>query len=137
MCLLFFYDLLIFGCAGTSLLHLGFLTLWWAGFSLQWLLLLQNKALGRRASVVVVHGLSNSSSWAQEHMISSCGALACGIFLDQGLNLCLLHWWVDSLSLSHQGSPFVLFLKLSCKFETILILKSEKTSLKAILLFTV
>ena len=32
-----------------------------------------------------------------------------GIFLDQGLNLCLLHWQVDSLPLSHQGSPVHLF----------------------------
>ena len=30
---------------------------------------------------------------------------ACGIFLDQGWNLCLLNWQVDSLPLSHQGSP--------------------------------
>ena len=30
---------------------------------------------------------------------------ACGIFPDQGLNLCLLHWLVDSLQLSHEGSP--------------------------------
>ena len=30
---------------------------------------------------------------------------ACVIFLDQGLNPCLLHWQVDSLPLSHQGSP--------------------------------
>ena len=30
---------------------------------------------------------------------------ACGIFPDQGLNLCLLHWQVDSLPLSHLGSP--------------------------------
>ena len=30
-----------------------------------------------------------------------------GIFLTQGLNLCLLHWQVDSLPLSHQGSPYV------------------------------
>ena len=30
---------------------------------------------------------------------------ACGIFPDQGLNPCLLHWQVDSLPLSHQGSP--------------------------------
>ena len=29
---------------------------------------------------------------------------ACGIFPDQGLNLCLLHWQADSLPLSHQGS---------------------------------
>ena len=28
-----------------------------------------------------------------------------GIFLTQGSNLHLLHWQVDSLSLSHQGSP--------------------------------
>ena len=30
-----------------------------------------------------------------------------GIFLIQGLNLCLLHWQADSLLLSHQGSPHV------------------------------
>ena len=35
---------------------------------------------------------------------------ACGIFPGQGLNLCLLHWQVDSLPLSHQGSPSL------CKF---------------------
>ena len=34
----------------------------------------------------------------------SCSA-ACGIFLDQGLNLCPLHWEVDSQPLRHQGSP--------------------------------
>ena len=28
-----------------------------------------------------------------------------GIFLTQGLNLCLLHWQADFLPLSHQGSP--------------------------------
>ena len=30
---------------------------------------------------------------------------ACGVFSDQGSNVCLLHWQVDSLPLSHQGSP--------------------------------
>ena len=30
-----------------------------------------------------------------------------GIFLDQGLNLCLLHWHADSLPLNHQGSVSV------------------------------
>ena len=30
-----------------------------------------------------------------------------GIFLDQGSNLCLWHWQVDSLPLSHQGSPLI------------------------------
>ena len=38
-----------------------------------------------------VHGLSCSE--------------ACGIILDQGLNLGLLHWQVNSLPLSYQGSP--------------------------------
>ena len=38
----------------------------------------------------------------------SCSA-ACGIFPDQGSNLCLLYWQMDSLSLSHQGSPPALF----------------------------
>ena len=28
-----------------------------------------------------------------------------GIFLAQGSNPCFLHWQVDSLPLSHQGSP--------------------------------
>ena len=30
---------------------------------------------------------------------------AYGIIPDQGSNLCLLHWQVDSLPLSHQGNP--------------------------------
>ena len=48
-------------------------------------------------SVAVVHGLSCST--------------ACGIFLDQGLNPCLLHWQKDSLPLSYQGSPRSCFVK--------------------------
>ena len=35
------------------------------------------------------------------------GPAACGIFPNQGLNPCLLHWQVESLPLSHQGSPFI------------------------------
>ena len=42
------------------------------------------------ASGVVVHGLSCSE--------------VCGIFRDQGSNLCVRHWQADSLSWSHQGS---------------------------------
>ena len=48
-------------------------------------------ALGVWASVVVVHGLSCPDEY--------------GIFLDEGCNWCLLRWQVDSLSLSHKGSP--------------------------------
>ena len=33
------------------------------------------------------------------------GSVPGGIFLDQGLNSCLLHWQVYSLPLSHWGTP--------------------------------
>ena len=36
--------------------------------------------------------------------------MARGIFPDQGLNLCPLHWQVDSYPLHHQGSPSPSFL---------------------------
>ena len=35
---------------------------------------------------------------------------ACGIFPDQGSNLCPLHWQADSQPLRHQGSPKAVFL---------------------------
>ena len=75
------------------------LELWCADFSLRWLLLLQS--MGSRMC-----GLSGSSSWAPELRLSSCGArvsllCACGVFWDQEWILCLLHWQVDSLPLSH------------------------------------
>ena len=35
--------------------------------------------------------------------------MAGGIFLDQGWNLCLLHWQENSLPLSHQGSQLSIF----------------------------
>ena len=55
------------------------------GFSLPWHL------LGAWASVVTALRLSCS--------------VACGIFPDQGSNLCLLHWEADYYPLHHQGSP--------------------------------
>ena len=54
-----------------------------------------SRALEHRLSTVIVHGLSCSE--------------VCGIFSDQGLNLCLLYWQVDSLPLSHQGSTSCTF----------------------------
>ena len=59
------------------------------------------------ASVVVALGLQGTGSVVVVHRFS-CPA-ACGIFPDQGSNLCLLHWQADSLPLSHQGSPVLLF----------------------------
>ena len=37
-------------------------------------------------------------------------SVACGVFPDQGLNLCPLHWLADSYSLHHQGSPDLFFI---------------------------
>ena len=62
-----------------------------AGLSLSRSLLLRSTGSRRTGSVVVAHG-------------PICSA-ACGIFPDQGSNLCLLHWQADSQPLRHQGSP--------------------------------
>ena len=61
-----------------------------------------------RARALGPTGFSSCSSRALERRLSSCGSraeLPCGIFLDCDLNLCLPHWQVVSLPLSHQGSP--------------------------------
>ena len=62
-----------------------------AGLSLLRPLLLRSTGSWRAGSVVVAHGPSCS--------------VACGIFPDQGLNPCALHWQADSQPLGHQGSP--------------------------------
>ena len=98
-----------FGCARSSLLCKLFSScieqrllskLQCMGCSWQWLLFLL-----ARGHV----GFSGCGTLVLEHRLSSCGAKAQllyggGIFLDQGWNLCLLHWQVNSLPLSHQGS---------------------------------
>ena len=62
-----------------------------AGLSLSRPLLLWSTGSRRAGSVVVAHGPSRST--------------ACGIFPDQGSNLCTLHRQVDSQPLRHLGSP--------------------------------
>ena len=61
------------------------------GLSLSRPLLLRSTGSRRAGSAIVAHG-------------PSCSA-ACGIFPDQGLNPCPLHWQADSQPLRHQGSP--------------------------------
>ena len=70
---------------------------WCAGLSLSRPLSLRSTGSRCAGSVIVAHG-------------PSCSA-ACGIFPDQGSNLCPLHWQADSQPLSHQGSPGSFFLK--------------------------
>ena len=72
-----------------------------------------------RAQALGCTGFRSFHSWAREHSLNSCGTRAycrtycsavCGIFPDQGWNLCLLHWQADFLLLSQQGSPINLIL---------------------------
>ena len=90
-----------------------FLQLWRAGAPLQ-LQAQASRCSGVsccRAWALDHMSFSSCSSQAIEYRLNACGALAqlscstaCGIFSDQGSNLCLLHWQVDSLPLSLQGS---------------------------------
>ena len=89
----FWMYLFILGCAESSLLNrlfssYGKRTLWSCkDFSLQWLLLLRSTGSRATGSIVVLHGRNCFT--------------ACGIILDQGANLCLLHWQDNSLPLSY------------------------------------
>ena len=117
-----------YGCVGSFLPHVLFFSRGGGGYSpaaglVQWLLLLQSRALGSTGSAVVLCRLPMCRAQAQrlccvdslctEHRLSSCDAwarcpMACGILTDPGSNLCPLHWQVDSQLLDHQGSPYFL-----------------------------
>ena len=73
------------------------------GLSLLWPLLFWSTGSRHAGSVIVTHG-------------PSCSA-ACGIFPDQGSNLCPLHWQADSQPLCHQGSPCISSLE-KCLFRS-------------------
>ena len=66
------------------------------GLSLSQPVPLRSTGSRRAGSVVVAHGPSCS--------------VACGILPDRDTNPCPLHWQADSQPLSHQRSPFSLFL---------------------------
>ena len=85
----------------------GYSSLQYMGFWLQWLLLWStgSSVLG---SVVAAHGLSCS--------------VACGIFLDQGLNSCPLHWQVDSYPLYHQGIPDQVTITIKARYVSLSLL---------------
>ena len=96
----------------------SFLQLQWAGATLQVRglltagasLVVEHRLQGRGlqslwhlGSVVVAPGIQNTGSVVVVHRLSC--SVTCGIFLDHGSNPCLLIWQVDSLPMSHQGSP--------------------------------
>ena len=102
----------IFGCVGSSLLHVSFLQLQRGRATLCCDVRASHcggfcccgaRALGVRASVVVARGLQSAGSVVAAHRLSC--STACGIFLGQGSNPCPLHWQADSQPPRHQGSP--------------------------------
>ena len=78
-----------------------------AGFSVWWLSCCERRLQGTCASVAVVPGLRSTGSVVVQHRLSC--FVVCGIFLDQGLNLCPLHWQADSYPVHQQGGPQHLF----------------------------
>ena len=62
-------------------------------------------------SVVVAPGLKSTGSVVVVHGLSC--SMACEVFLDQGLNPCLLHSQEDSYLLHHHGHPLVPVLHVS------------------------
>ena len=127
--LFFFLNLfihsIIFGCAGTSLLHGPF-----SGCG-EWGLLpsLVHQLFTAGASLVAEPssgrgGFRSCSTRAQELWFLDLRAQAqwlclglgaprhvgCGVLSDQGATLCLLHWQPDSVPLNQQGSPECYFL---------------------------
>ena len=127
-----FYYLFNVGCSRSLLLRAGFLWLqWWVGTALcrgAWAshgsgISCGAQVPGAQASVV--------AAWR----LNSCGdglscSESCGIFLDQGLNLCPLRWQADSYPLVHQGSPFSSFLNYVLSFlkNTILLFRLSLVS---------
>ena len=80
-------------------------------FSLRWLL--SSQSIGSRPTVFSSCSARAWQLWFPGSRDQAPGlsySVACGIFLDQGSNTYLLHWQVDSLPLSHQGSPCVVYL---------------------------
>ena len=99
----FFLATLGLGCTRLSLVvaHGGYSSLECVGFSLQWLLLLRSRGSRRlgfsscpTGSATVACGLQNAVSIVVAQGLSC--STAWGIFLDQGLNPCPLHWQTDS-----------------------------------------
>ena len=62
-------------------------------------LIVEHTLLGMRALVVEVPWLESTGSVVKAHELNC--PKACGIFLDQESNPCLLNWQADSLPLSH------------------------------------
>ena len=93
---------IISGCAGSSLLRSGLLSLQREGYSVVGVHASRCGGLSRCGAqapgcagfIVAARGLSSFRSWALESLELSC-LVARGIFSDQELNLCPLYWQAD------------------------------------------
>ena len=94
-----FIKLISFGCAGSSLRHLGFLYLRGAGAPPHY-----TAWAFHCGGLSGLMGFSSCSLRALECRLSSCST-TCGIFPDQGWNPYPLNWQEDFYPLDHQGSP--------------------------------
>ena len=110
-----FIYLFIFDCVGSSLLHELFSSCGEQGlnssfgaqaFHCSVCSCCRAQALGLVGSVAAP-GIYSTGSIAMAHVLI--WFVACGIFLDQGSYLRLLHWQTDSLPLGHQGSLWLYF----------------------------
>ena len=100
-----------FHFTGSPLLFEGFLELERVGatLSVRGLLIAAASLTAEvRLQVLPLQYSGHVDSVLVEHLLSY--SMACGIFLDRGLNLCPLHWQADSSSLHHQGSLHLCFL---------------------------
>ena len=108
---IFFKYLFTFGFTGFSLLPVNFLQLWQAEAAFHCSLWTSHgggfssgaQAPGARLPVAMSRGLWSAGSAVVARGLRC--SVACGIFLEQGLSPCLLHWQAVSYSLDHQGSP--------------------------------
>ena len=92
----FWLCLVFFGAHGLSLVVVS------RGYSLVAML----RLLTAVASLLVEHGLHSTGSGVVTQGLSCLSP--CGVFPDQGLNSCPLHWQADSQPLDHQGLPICL-----------------------------
>ena len=103
--MLLFY-VFIYGYAGSSLPHRLFSSCGYSLVPVQGLLTAgaslaaEHRLEGTQASAAAAPRLWSTGSIAVAHGLSC--SVACGVFPDEGSNLCLLYWHVDSQPLSHQ-----------------------------------